>query len=187
MGAVLLVQSNRQGGAVARMQLWVEAGELSTQGRVLKEQRRQQGGRDTQIKVGAQILDLPFQFHPSVLEPRFHLRHNAFVHRSESYTSATCDDFPEVSKVVPQTHLSFGQFQLLSHLSPLCSTQIFVLAEGVLQLGDLFRGELGPHPALLDGLPLAVLSHVTVWSRRVTAAVWTRTTRTFNSLNPTKP
>lgn len=71
VGAVL-VQSGGQGRPAGRLQLRVEAaadrGELSAQDRVLK----QQSGRDRQ-EVRTQILDLPLQPHPPVLEPRFHL------------------------------------------------------------------------------------------------------------------
>lgn len=45
------------------------AGELSTQGGVLKGQRR---GRDPPVEV--RILGLPPQLHPALLEPRFRLR-----------------------------------------------------------------------------------------------------------------
>lgn len=73
---MLLLQSSRQGRPVERLQLRAVAaaagGELSTQDGVLKQQRRQQSGRDRQ-KLGTQILDLPLQLHPPVLEPRFHL------------------------------------------------------------------------------------------------------------------
>ncbi len=47
-----------------------------------------------------------------------------------------------------------------------------MLAEGLLQLADLLRGELGPHPSLLGGVPLAVISHLALRPRSVTAAVW---------------
>lgn len=73
---VLVVQSSRQGRPVERLQLRVEAaagGELSTQDGVLKQQRGQQGGRDRE-ELRAQVLDLPLQLHPPVLEPCFHLR-----------------------------------------------------------------------------------------------------------------
>lgn len=69
---MLPVQSSRRGRPVERLQLRAVAaaagGELSTQDGVLK----QQSGRDRQ-KLGTQILDLPLQLHPPVLEPRFHL------------------------------------------------------------------------------------------------------------------
>lgn len=65
---------SRQGRTVERGQQRVKAGELSTQGGVLKEQRRQQRGRDTQMEVLVQVLDLPLQLHSPVLKPRFHLR-----------------------------------------------------------------------------------------------------------------
>lgn len=65
---------SRQGRTLERWQQPVKAGELSTQGGVLKEQRRRQRGRDTQMKVLVQILDLPLQLHPPVLKPRFHLK-----------------------------------------------------------------------------------------------------------------
>lgn len=85
-----MVQSgSRQGGSVQRLQRRVEAaagcGELSAQDGVLKEQRRQQGGRDRQ-EVCALILDLPLQLHPPVLEPRFHLGNN----RAHFNQRATC-------------------------------------------------------------------------------------------------
>lgn len=61
----------------------------------------------------------------------------------------------------PETHLSFGKLEPLSNLPPLHGTQVFVLAEGVLQSADLLGGELGPHPSLLvGGLPLAVIPHL---------------------------
>lgn len=72
---------------------------------------------------------------------------------------------------LPQTHLSFGEVQPLSNLPPLYGTQVFVLAEGVLQLADLLRGELGPQPSLLGGFPLAVISHLALRPRSVTAAI----------------
>lgn len=70
------VRSSRRGRAELRLQLRAEAAaacrELSTQVVVLKQHRRQQGRRDAQ-ELGVQILDLPLQLHPPVLEPRFHL------------------------------------------------------------------------------------------------------------------
>lgn len=73
---------------------------------------------------------------------------------------------------LPHTHLCFGEVQLLSNLPPLYGSQVLVLAEGLLQLADLLRGELGPHPSLLGGVPLAVISHLALRPRSVTAAVW---------------
>ncbi len=70
------MQRSGQGRPAGRLQLWVEAaagGELSAQDGVLKQQRRQQRGRDRQ-ELRTQILDLPFQLHPPVLEPRLHLK-----------------------------------------------------------------------------------------------------------------
>lgn len=58
--------------------------ELSAQGGVLKQQRRQQSRRDRQ-EVGAQILDLPFQLHSPVLEPGFHLENAQGVISSRSF------------------------------------------------------------------------------------------------------
>lgn len=84
----------------------------------------------------------------------------------------------------PQTHLSFGEVQLLSNLFPLYRTQVSVLAEGGLQFADLLGGELGPHPSLLGGLPLAVFSHLVLGPRSVTAAIWKGRAQRFNSLSP---
>lgn len=61
------------GAAELRTQVAAAGGELSTQHGVLKQQRRQQGRRDRE-ELGAQILDVPLQLHPPVLEPRFDLQ-----------------------------------------------------------------------------------------------------------------
>lgn len=85
----------------------------------------------------------------------------------------------------PQTHLSFGKVQPRSNLRPLNSTQVFVLAEGALQFADLLGGELGPHPSLLlGGLPLAVISHLALGTRRVTATICRGRTERLNSFSP---
>lgn len=58
-----------------RLQLRVEAaagGELSGEEGVLKQHRGQKRSLHCQ-KLCPSVLDLPFQFHPPVLEPRFHL------------------------------------------------------------------------------------------------------------------
>lgn len=76
------MQGRGEERAVERLQLRVEGaagGELSAQGGVLKQQRRQQSGRDRQ-EVRTHILHLPFQLHPPVLKPRFHLEKRKHRH-----------------------------------------------------------------------------------------------------------
>lgn len=59
-----------------------------------------------------------------------------------------------------------------------------MLVEGVLQRADLLGGELGPHPSLLmGGLTLAVIPHLALRARSVTAAVW-KGRAEFNSSAP---
>lgn len=45
-------------------------------------------------------------------------------------------------------------------------------AERILQFSDLLGAELGPHPSLLGGFPLAVIPHLVLGPRRVTATIW---------------
>lgn len=69
------MQGSGEARPVERLQLRVEAaagGELSAQAGVLKQLRREQSRGDRQ-EGRAQVLNLPFQLHPPVLEPRFHL------------------------------------------------------------------------------------------------------------------
>lgn len=179
MGGAVLVQGSGEDRAVERLQLRVEGaagGELSTQDGVLKQKRRQQSGRDRQ-ELGPQILDLPFQLHPSVLKPRFHLKSATqplmLIYVNKFSLKYIKPRLVKINRqVYTQTNLSFGEVELLSDLSPLCSAQVLVLAEGALQLADLLGGELGPQPSLLCGFAFAVISHLALGSRRVTAAVW---------------
>lgn len=58
------------------------------------------------------------------------------------------------------SYLSFRKIQLVRCLHSLSSVQVFVLAEDLLQLADLLRGELGAHAALRSVfLRLAALVH----------------------------
>lgn len=58
----------------------------------------------------------------------------------------------------PASHLSLCEPQLLSRLHPLACVQVLVLAEDLLQLADLLRGELGADAAL-DAILLALHLH----------------------------
>lgn len=68
-------------------------------------------------------------------------------------------------------YLSFGEAELLCDLPPLRGAQVLVLAEGIFQSADLFRGELGPHPSVETGFTLAVVSLLTLRARRISTTV----------------
>lgn len=197
VGAVL-VQMTRERRPVERLQLRVEAatgGELSTQEGVLKQHRGQKSALHCQ-KLRAPVLNLPFQFHPPVLEPRFHLwdpkqpistalqLSDAQMQRTNRFTSNLSgkvhDIVLKMSSTVPLrrpwksvhvTYLSFRKVQLLRNFPPLCSTQVFLLAESILQFANLLWRKLGPQPPLLGRFPFAVISHFALRPRRVVTTV----------------
>ena len=78
---------------------------------------------------------------------------------------------PHRSTALLVIYLSFREAKLLGDLPPLRGAQVLVPAEGVLQPVDLLRRELGPHPAVEAGLPLAVLPLLALRARRVATAI----------------
>lgn len=81
------------------------------------------------------------------------------------------------------TYLGFRKIQLLGDFPPLRSTQVFLLAESMLQFANLFGCELGPESPLLGGLPLAVISRFTLGPRRIVASVWGEKDEKLNSFS----
>ena len=169
-------------GAVARVverELTAEPGVLKRgSGRVQKgrEQTRRSGG-----ELGARVLEVSLQLHPSVLKPGLHLWREKLnrVRNYKSRLEARSKMHHQASRHKPHKvhtallfiYLSFREAKLLGDLPPLRGAQVLVPAEGVLQPVDLLRRELGPHPAVEAGLPLAVLPLLALRARRVATAI----------------
>lgn len=110
--------------------------------RGLKHERRRLRGKG--------VLQIPLQFHPSVLEPSPHLGENDKLEHIQHHDSSSC--WRKLLSVVYGSgrcfYLSFCEVELLCRLHPFSRLQILVLAEDLLQPVDLFRGELGAYSAL---------------------------------------
>lgn len=99
---------------------------------------------------GKVVLQIPLQFHPSVLEPSPHLRENDKSEHIQHHGSSSCRR--KLLGVVGARgicfYLSFCEVELLRRLHSFSRLQILVLAEDLLQPVDLLRGELRAHAAL---------------------------------------
>lgn len=123
-----------------------------------QRQRPERHLRDLRSKA---VLHLPLQLHPAVLEPGPDLQRGRRAQNQGNTQQIHGRDSTGAS-----SYLGLCEAESLRRLHPLPSVQVFVFAEDLLQLGDLLRGELGAHPALLR-LLLRLIDRGTLGGRRL--------------------
>lgn len=69
-------------------------------------------------------------------------------------------------------YLRFRQMQLFRYFSSLRRAEVFVFAEGFLQVRDLLGAELGSDAAVRPGFSFTVFPHIALRGRSVPTAIW---------------